>query len=86
MFISHWVTLYNGHIYCEVPGSPCLSKTGPVYGPFSFQFFGVERTKGSLAGLSVRACGGGFLPAIRVWCAGYEVKMKADMFMIGGSV
>ncbi len=20
--------------YCDVPGSPCLSKTGPVYGPF----------------------------------------------------
>ena len=25
-----------------------------------------------IAGLSVRAGGGGFLPAIRVWCAGYE--------------
>ncbi len=28
----------NGNIvytlYCDVPGSPCLSKTGPVYGPF----------------------------------------------------
>ena len=22
--------------YCDVPGSPCLSKTGPVYGPFFF--------------------------------------------------
>ncbi len=26
-------TLY---IYCDMPGSPCLSKTGPVYGPFFF--------------------------------------------------
>ncbi len=25
--------------YCEVPGSPCLSKTGPVYGPFFFLKF-----------------------------------------------
>ena len=25
-------------IYCDVPGSPCLSKTGPVYGPFFFSF------------------------------------------------
>ena len=23
-------------IYCDVPGSPCLSKTGPVYGPLFF--------------------------------------------------
>ncbi len=23
-------------IYCDVPGSPCPSKTGPVYGPFFF--------------------------------------------------
>ncbi len=22
------------HIYCDVPGSPCLSKTGPVVGPY----------------------------------------------------
>ncbi len=28
-------------IYCDVPGSPCLSRTGPVYGPFFFfKFFG----------------------------------------------
>ncbi len=27
---------YNYSIYCDVPGSPCLSKTGPVYGPFFF--------------------------------------------------
>ena len=30
-------------------------------------------------GLSVRAGGGGFLPAIRVWCAGYGDRMKADI-------
>ena len=24
--------------YCDVPGSPCLSETGPVYGPFFFFF------------------------------------------------
>ena len=27
--------------YCDVPGSPCLSKTGPVYGPFLFLNFWV---------------------------------------------
>ena len=32
-----------------------------------------------MAGLSVRAGGGGFLPAVRVWCAGYEDRMKADI-------
>ncbi len=26
----------------------------------------------ALPGLSVRVGGGGFLPALRVWCAGYE--------------
>ncbi len=31
------------------------------------------------SGLSYRAGGGGFLPAMRVWCAGYEVRMKADI-------
>ncbi len=25
--------------YCDVPGSPCLSKTGPVVGP-SFSIYG----------------------------------------------
>ena len=25
--------------YCDVPGSPCLSKAGPVYGPFFFLKF-----------------------------------------------
>ena len=29
-------------LYCDVPGSPCLSKTGPVYGPFLLlNFWGV---------------------------------------------
>ncbi len=31
------------------------------------------------SGLSVRTGGGGFLSAIRVWCAGYEDRMKADI-------
>ena len=30
------VTLYIKVTYCDVPGSPCLSKMGPVYGPFFF--------------------------------------------------
>ncbi len=48
-----------------MPGSPCLSKTGPVYGPFFFlKFLGsvirlvlstCERTKGSLAPYLVAA-------------------------------
>ena len=36
-------------------------------------------TNDTLSGLSVRAGGGGFLPATRVWCAGYEDRMKADI-------
>ncbi len=32
-----------------------------------------------LPGLSVRAGGGGFLPAISVWCADYKDRMKADI-------
>ncbi len=26
----------NGQLYYDVPGSPCLSKTGPMYGPFFY--------------------------------------------------
>ena len=32
-----------------------------------------------ITGLSDRAGGGAFLPAIRVWCPGYEVRIKADI-------
>ncbi len=47
-------------IYCDVPGSPCLSKTGPVNGPFFFLKFLLgsyhcERTKGYLAPCLVTA-------------------------------
>ncbi len=31
--------LSTSEIYCDVPGSPCLSKTGPVYGPFFLKIF-----------------------------------------------
>ena len=31
---NHFTT--NMHIYCGMPGSPCLSKIGPVFVPFSF--------------------------------------------------
>ena len=35
----HWLKVQRvSAIYCDVPGSPCLSKTGPVVGP-SFQIF-----------------------------------------------
>ena len=34
-------------IYCDVPGSPCLSKKGPVYGPFFFHLLAVLQTKTS---------------------------------------
>ena len=27
------------YIYCDVPGSPCLSKTGQMYGPFFLNTF-----------------------------------------------
>ncbi len=45
-------------------------------------FLPIQLSTGSYtqkAGLSVRAGGGGFLPAIRVWCAGYEHRRKADI-------
>ncbi len=34
---------------------------------------------GTSAGLSARAGGGAFSSAIRVWWAGYEARMKADI-------
>ncbi len=40
----------------------------------------VESTRSQWgAGLSIRAGGGRFLSAIRVWCAGYEDRIKADI-------
>ena len=35
----------RGYIYCDVPGSPCLSKTGAVYGLFFFLNFWVVITR-----------------------------------------
>ena len=47
--------------YCDVPGSPCLSKMGPVVGP-SFSIFGsLLRTRGSLARVLL-------LPGAKVVC------------------
>ncbi len=50
--------------------------------PVAHLLMGLERTKvlsAVFTGLSVRAGGGGFLPAIRVWCAGYEDRMTAGI-------
>ncbi len=37
---SYWLSSFRIG-YCDMPGSPCLSKTGPVYGPFLFLNFWV---------------------------------------------
>ncbi len=37
---KHWMVLKIVIlIYCDVPGSPCLSKTGLMYGPFFLKKF-----------------------------------------------
>ncbi len=62
VMIRIWDTFHTktpiGKAYCDVPGSPCLSKTGLVYSPFfCFKFFQstCERTKGSLTPCLVAA-------------------------------
>ncbi len=45
------------YIYCDVPGSPCLSKTGPVYGPPFLNFGSLLGSLGPCL-VAVRSQGG----------------------------
>ncbi len=37
---KYWISVGGRQpTYCDVPGSPCLSKTGPLFGPY-FSIFG----------------------------------------------
>ena len=38
-FLRNELVLVRTDIYCDVPGSPCLSKTGLMYGAFFFLKF-----------------------------------------------
>ena len=68
--------------FYSFPGTPSASQKKNSHGEaFHNLFFPLQGWKllPWLTGLSIRAGDGGFLPAIGVWCAGYEDRMKADI-------